>query len=400
MAKSEGAPAYHIKLYSSDLVLADGSPAPPAVLYAALQDDDAEVRVCAALGLVQTGDLSAPVLDLLFDAADWRREPEAGDQARWGIVALGTTDPAIVERLLAALVEKRVALAGVAQCLGEIGQAAPETAPAISAGLLAFVGQGGGGDTYAEVSALGSLVSLGHADDAVIDRMLTLYPRGDAIARGALLAAAGELQPPPARIMDLLLQALRGGESEASEASAAARALAEGEIDRPDIVAALVAASEARDWQLRGQAVGALGSVANPTPAVVDTLYEALADREWFVRVNALESLGRSGPDALAASPKVTERLHAMLAGAPNASERGTVAITLAGLGAADAAVAAAFVAELNSPDASVRERIVRSWWLLGDGDPSLLTPLYAALDDPEEMVRTSAAASLKRLGR
>ncbi len=81
-------------------------------------------------------------------------------------------------------------------------------------------------------------------------------------------------------------------------------------------------------------------------------------------------------------------------------AERGTIAITLAGLGEVDAAVTAAFLEELRSPDASVRERIVRNWWLLGDGDPQLLAPLYAALDDPEEMVRTSAAASLKRLGR
>ena len=37
-------PAYQIKPYSSELVLADGTPAPPAVLHAALNDAGAEVR--------------------------------------------------------------------------------------------------------------------------------------------------------------------------------------------------------------------------------------------------------------------------------------------------------------------------------------------------------------------
>jgi hypothetical protein len=64
--------------------------------------------------------------------------------------------------------------------------------------------------------------------------------------------------------------------------------------------------------------------------------------------------------------------MRAMLAGARTAGERGTIAITLADLGEVDAAVTAAFLDELSSTDASVRERIVRNWWLLGDGDPPL----------------------------
>ena len=194
-----------------------------------------------------------------------------------------------------------------------------------------------------------------------------------------------------------MLSALKGG---GREASAAARALAHSEIDRPDIVATLIAASGASDWQVRGQVVGALGAVAHPTPDVVDVLYEAMADRDWFVRVHALESVGRLGPAALAESPMVIARLQTRLASAANAGERGTIAITLAGLGEVNGAVTAAFLEELSSTDASVRERIVRSWWLLGDNDPSLLAHLYAALNDPAEMVRTSAAASLKLLGR
>ena len=59
MSRTSRSSAYHIKPYSSDLVLADGTPAPPTVLYTALKDEDGEVRVCAALGLVQAGDQAA-----------------------------------------------------------------------------------------------------------------------------------------------------------------------------------------------------------------------------------------------------------------------------------------------------------------------------------------------------
>ena len=66
---------------------------------------------------------------------------------------------------------------------------------------------------------------------------------------------------------------------------------------------------------------------------------------------------------------------HELLAGAQHAGERGTIAITLASLGEIDDAVIGAFRDELSSTDASARERIVRSCWLLGDADPQLLAP-------------------------
>ena len=88
--------------------------------------------------------------------------------------------------------DKHLPLAGVAQCLGEIGEAAPDVKPAIVDSLLAYVRQDQGADSYALASAIGSLVRLGYTDDAVIDRLLALYGRGDDVVRGALLAAAGD----------------------------------------------------------------------------------------------------------------------------------------------------------------------------------------------------------------
>lgn len=381
--------AYQIRQSSMEITAADGSPASPDVLYQALHDDDAEVRVSAALALAKLGDLSPAVIDPLFDAADWRREPEAGDIARYGIVELGKTNGAIVERLVAALTHNRRGLSGVAECLGNIGQATP----AVIDGLLAFIQQDRDADPYSVVSAINSLLRLGYTDDSLVDRLLTLYQRGDSIVRSVALCALAWVKQPPAAVIDLLLVALQEGQH---EASAAASSLARIGVDQPQVVAALVQASRAKDWRVRGESVAALSGVPTPTPAVIDVLYEALGDPDWFVRVQAMEGLSnlRSAP------PAVRDRLLTMLTSEQNASERGTIAITLASLGHVDDDITAVFLDELRSQDASVRERIVRNWWLLGSNDPLLLAPLQAALQDEDSMVRASAAASLKQLGR
>lgn len=80
-----------------------------------------------------------------------------------------------------------------------------------------------------------------------------------------------------------------------------------------------------------------------------------------------------------------------------NRSLRGDVAMTLAQLGCLNDAVIAAFLAELGDEDASVRERIVRNWWLLDKDNPAVLQALHAALQDEAEMVRRSAAASMAK---
>jgi vesicle coat complex subunit len=78
-------------------------------------------------------------------------------------------------------------------------------------------------------------------------------------------------------------------------------------------------------------------------------------------------------------------------------SLRGDIAITLAQLGCVNDAVIAAFLAELDDEDASVRERIVRNWWLLGKDNLPILHALHAALQDEAAMVRRSAAASMEK---
>ncbi|MEZ4672627.1 MAG: HEAT repeat domain-containing protein [Caldilineaceae bacterium] len=184
---------------------------------------------------------------------------------------------------------------------------------------------------------------------------------------------------------------------------------------------------EAEGGQTRRTALKALGTITNPPAQVVEILCAALANTDWFVRREAVESLGRIGNptpaviEALLAllvaeeakaqahrkraqqQPPIVEDeedVRAMLAALQEGqSLRGDVAMTLAQLGCINDAVIATFLAELSDKEESVRERIVRNWWLLGKDNPAVLAALQSALQDASAMVRKSAAASLQRLG-
>lgn len=415
-AETQKATDYRIKEFSMELVLADGSPATPEVLYVALHDEDAEVQVRAAFGLATLGDLSPSVLDTLFDAADWRRDPEASATARYGIVELSKTNPAIIDRLLAALQQDKVALSGVAACLSEIGQATP----AVIDALVAFSQHSD--DIYATVSAVYTLIQLGYETDELIERLFTLHGHGDVVVRAVALDAFTLLKEPPPKAIDLLLVAVRRGKLTARDA---ARGLARVGLDQPQVIDALVQASSASDWELRAAAIEGLGKVTNPGPAVAEALYNALSDRDSFVRMQAIAGVGHLSKT----NPSVIDKLLTMLEAEEQKAQqqkeerkpqvstneearpplsalqeletmshlRGNIAITLAQLGCINDAVCAAFLAELGDEDASVRERIVRNWGLLGNSHPSMLDALQSALQDESELVRKSAAASLEK---
>ncbi|MEZ4672626.1 MAG: hypothetical protein R2932_00070 [Caldilineaceae bacterium] len=192
---------YQVSVSTIEITMPDGSPATAEVLYAALTDENAEVGVSAALGLAKLGDLSPVVTNTLFNAADWRGDPEASSAARHGITTLAQTDPVVIDRLLTALQENKEWLSGVAECLGEIGQATP----AVIDGLLTFSQRSD--DAYAVVSALHSLVQLGYATDTIIQQLLARYKQGDMIVRSVALRALGLLQAPPPEVISLLLAA-------------------------------------------------------------------------------------------------------------------------------------------------------------------------------------------------
>ncbi len=409
---------YQVNRSTIEITMPDGSPATSEALYTALNDEDADVRVSAAVGLAKLGDLSPTVTNTLFNAADWRCDPEAGDTARYGITALAKMNPVIIELLLAALQENKGWLSGVAECLGKIGQASP----AVINGLLTFSQQSN--DQYAVVSALHSLLQLGIENAAILAQLLGLYKQDDIIVRTVVLQALGLVQQPSPAALALLIAA---AQRKAPNKRNAAERLRLTDPDDPQWTARFFASLEAEVGQTRRNAIKALGTTPNPPANVTEILCVALADEDWFVRREAVESLGRIGNPTLAvieallallATEEAKEQarrqrtqqqstvgedpedVRAMLAALQESqSLRGDVAMTLAQLGCINDAVIAAFLAELGAEDASVRERIVRNWWLLGKDNPAVLAALRAALHDEAEMVRLSAAATLQRFG-
>lgn len=407
---------YQVNYTTIEITMPDGSPAPPEVLYAALTDENAEVGVSAALQLAKLGNLSPVVTNTLFNAADWRSDPEASSAARYGITTLAQTDPVVIDRLLTALQENKGWLSGVAECLGEIGQATPTVIDS----LLTFSQRSD--DAYAVVSALHSLLQLGYATDAVIQQLLKLHKQGDMIVRSVALQALGLLQAPPPEVTSLLLAA---AQRKASRSPAAADRLRTTDPADPQWTALFMDTLEAEVGQTRRTALKALGAMPNPPAQVVEILCAALADADWFVRREAVESLGFLGNptpaviEALLAllsteeakeqarrqraqeQPQMgedAEDVRAVLAALKESqSLRGDIAMTLAQLGYINDAVIAAFFAELGSADASVRERIVRNWWLLDKDNPAVLQALHTALQDEAEMVRMSATASMEK---
>ncbi|MCB0130986.1 MAG: HEAT repeat domain-containing protein [Caldilineaceae bacterium] len=372
---------------------ADGAPATPEMLHWALQDADPAVRVSAALDLAQTGDLAPAVTRLLFAAADWRGQPEAGSLARGGIAVLAATNPAFVNSLLAAVEEGvqtdpadgPIPLSGVADCLGNIGLPTPLAVDR----LRALAQHCQATDPYTCVSALRSLLCLGAGDATVVDGLLVLGDQDDPLVTAMALDALG-MAAPSARVVARLTDGLAASPH---VAAAAARSVGRFAPANPTLQEALIHTAASPDWRVRRAAVAGLSSIPNPAPAVVELFCRALDDGDWTVRCQAVEALGNLD----AAPAHVLERLLAVLADEPQPDSdlRGDVALTLAQLGCVNDAVIAAFLTELQSADASVRERAARNWWLLGTDQPSTVNALNAALDDPAELVRTSAAASL-----
>lgn len=407
---------YQISVSTVEITMPDGSPATPEVLYEALTDENVEVSVSAALQLAKLGDLSPIVTNTLFDAADWRGDPEASSAARHGITTLAQINPVLTDLLLTALQANKGWLSGVAECLGEIGQATP----AVIDGLLTFSQRDD--DAYAVVSALHSLVQLGYATDAVIQQLLARYKQGDMIVRSVALRAFGLLPAPSPEVSTLLLAA---AQRKAARSPATAERLRTTDPADPQWMMLFMDALEAEGGHTQRTALKALGAMTNPPAQVVEILCAALADADWSVRRTAVDSLGRIGNP----TPAVIEALLALLVAEEakaqahrkraqqqppmvedeedvramltalqeSQSLRGDVAMTLAQLGCLNDAVIAAFLAELGDEDASVRERIVRNWWLLDKDNPAVLQALHVALQDKAKMVRRSAAASLAK---
>ena len=177
-----------------------------------------------------------------------------------------------------------------------------------------------------------------------------------------------------------------------------------------------------KDPQVRVRAVWALARIEPEQENALPALIKALGDGHTAVRYQAAEGLVRWGWAGKAAVPPLTKVLegdprrevraaaaralstvrpegHAALlkalAGSKSPFVRGCAARALAGQSAADAA----FVRALADLDAGVRREAAWALGLRGAGSKDAVAALRKALDDPDYVVRTAAAAALRRAG-
>lgn len=151
-------------------------------------------------------------------------------------------------------------------------------------------------------------------------------------------------------VLPLLLEQLQSDNVDQRWWATAALAL----VDHPDAKKALIDCLDDDDVSVRQ--CSAFGLRQNPNPDAIPLLIHALADPDRLMARLAADALGSMGEDALT---PLTEALRA--------------------------------------PQATVRSQAARALSMMDD--PSIIPPLFAALDDPSPLVVHWAEHGLERLG-
>jgi HEAT repeat protein len=180
----------------------------------------------------------------------------------------------------------------------------------------------------------------------------------------------------------------------------AARASAMQNIGQADhvIVAALITASEDADPSVRRDTTVALGSLGRlgETEAVSKALTARLKDEDSFVRRVAAESLGQLGH----VNPAATAALMDLLQNENVGRTRVLVAQALLQLGQENASLTSYLVAALTDPDQFVRTFAAAACGVLRQSDERVNAALALVLNDGFIPAHLSAADSLSRLGQ
>jgi HEAT repeat protein len=242
--------------------------------------------------------------DLDFDTEETLTA--AAMAAGWVLECVGpggaTAVPALVE-MLAANGGNQAWLAS--EALGGIG---PAAAAAVSPLVKAICRAGADERPYRKGRALSAIAG----DDPQVVRTLAerlTDPRPT--AREGACAALAEFGPKAAAAVPALVTATR--HAEPGTRSHAAIALAAVAAGRADVVDVLLPLTRDPEWFVRGNAIGSLGRLGLRLPEVVPAFVAALddvgGDGDWTVREQALDALARAGADAAPAMPKLLAQL-------------------------------------------------------------------------------------------
>ncbi len=132
----------------------------------------------------------------------------------------------------------------------------------------------------------------------------------------------------------------------------------------------------------------------NPVEFAVATLQSALADSSTSVRIQAVRALGRIGPAAAAAGPRLIALLNES-----DETVRCQAATALGEVRGDPQATTAALVQMLNDSSAPVKTSATRALGAMEKAAAQAVPALVPLLQDRDESVRTAAAEAIARVG-
>lgn len=254
-------------------------------------------------------------------------------------------------------------------------------------------------------SAWRSLLASGPAEQAQAEAALA-HPSAVPVLRQILLRPAREGGPAEARLIAARLLGKIGPAARAAEPELLA-AMRDSDPHLPGVAAtslpkvgipadkALPALLPLLDTPHAAVALRAISEYRAEARSILPQLQAVLSDRsrESEVRWNAARTLGKIGPDAVAAVPALIEQLQD-----DDALVREHAAEALGDIGPPASQAVPALVEALSDPVTRVRRDAVRSLGQIGPSAKQAAPAVRRLLADPEQMVREAASTAWVRI--
>jgi HEAT repeat protein len=261
---------------------------PPEALAAALKDHSAEIRAAAIFGLSFARQGLDPWVPILLRLAEHDPDPSVRKECLstlYGAFEAPAVTAASLPALIASLKSADVKVRSqAASLLGMLraGAAAPELLSALNEPVAPGVGPFYGSDRVldpgcAAASALGRIAPGSVEAKRVIAALTEVARFGPVIRRGWAASALGEFGPAAEEAVPVLIKVIKESTPEPPTENEA-------------------------------MAAEALGKIAPDTPSAdqaVAALLPVLESKDESTRIRAIEALGRFGPRAGAAIPKI-----------------------------------------------------------------------------------------------
>jgi HEAT repeat protein len=368
----------------SDRIVGDGPGGPDDVpaLLKALRQEDGAARIEAAGDLGLIGPPAAAAVPALRRLAEHDPDPLVRVEAARAVAGLDPKDEAALPRLVAALrdgagkVRKRTA-----ECLGDLG---PRARPAV-ADLVRAAGDADPAVSWAAIDALGQLgPDAAPAVPALVEALRS------ASTRGAAVDALGQVGPKARAAVPALERVLRGEDHSVRWAAASALVRIGGPGAEPGVRYLLETAVRRRERNWTDATHILMAPTGRPAlPALLGAV------RDPLVR-DLAEEIAREVSVYLTKDPLADVK---GLLEDRDAGVRSVAAWLLYGARAVEVKdVVAVQRGALKAADPWARRQAARYLGSLGPAARDAAPALTAALQDPDEGVRTAAARALKNV--